>query len=811
MKNSSSTLYLRKMCRGMGKIYAQLDIPTDLTDCDFCARSTLADGREMPCKLLPYGDKAKVLVLAVLDVVQTVVIRATDANGHVREELRRAVRPQVAKLSSQVHTFLSDGEMEGIRNFDALAGFNEFWVNITRVVREPWIGTDIVQGTAACTGLRSVLESGELEVLVLDRAGNEAMARPSIILRDGLADMPDAPECAQRDVQYTVVIPESLQEFIIWVRPKQDSAAAPQGFLAVEAHGIAWWRDMAKVWMQPAQADRAYTDKFDLNWKVSRAELDLQRHARFEVEPKFSVIVPLYRTPRAYLDEMILSVINQSYGNLELVLVNASPEDTELAQAVEAWREKDSRIEVVYLAENLGITLNTNEGIKAATGDFLCFLDHDDFLSLDALFCYAKALNEYPTTDLLYSDEDHYEDGLHTCPYFKPDWNPDLLMGMNYVCHFLCVRKSIVDSMELPTSEFDGAQDHHMTFRVAEKARNIYHCRKVLYHWRVHPGSTASGVGEKPYAVEAGRLAVQAHLDRCGQAARAVHSTRMPNRYEVEYDLDAEPLVSILIPNKDAVPVLGKCLVSIRQKTDYQNYEIIIIENNSTDDETFSYYERVEAEDPHVRVVRYRGGFNFARINNYGASFARGAYLLMLNNDTEVVTPHWLRRMVALCSRETTGIVGAKLLYPDNTIQHVGVVNLAEGPDHVNRFSSNNNPTEMLHMLQDVSAVTGACLMVKRTVFDEVGGLDEAFEVDYNDIDFCWKVGTAGYRLVCDPSVVLYHYESISRGFHTSKESALRFEREKGMLRKKWDERFAYTDPMGNPNFNQRSLYCQLK
>lgn len=808
--HENQAMRLRKMCRGGGKIYAQVEIPSRLNACELGICSVLADGTEVPSKLVPYDDHSKVMVLAVLDVTQTVTITAYDAEGAVACQIKREIHPRVAKLSSQVHTFLHDEGMEKIRNYDVVVSFGEYWIDITRVVIEP-NGTNVVQCTATCQGSAASFERPGIEVRLIDRAGTDASIEPCKVLRDMTEELPDSPGCVRRSVQFSACIPASLGSFVIWIQPKDAKPTTPRGFLSVEPHLIQWWRDMWYAWMRPAAADPKYTDRFELDWEVSRAALEVQRRTQLKIQPTFSIIVPLYNTPLEYLDEMVLSVLNQSYAKLELILVNASPQNEQLGEAVEAWRKRDSRIVVVRLSENRGITRNTNEGIRVATGDFLCFLDHDDILALDALFCYAKALDEYPTTDLFYSDEDHLENGRHTCPYFKPDWNPDLLMGMNYVCHFLAVRKSVVDSLELPTSEFDGAQDHHMTFRVAEKARNIYHCRRVLYHWRVHPGSTASGVGEKPYAVEAGRLAVQAHLDRCGERARAIHSERVPNRYEVVYELDEEPLVSILIPNKDAVPVLDCCLASIRQKTTYSNYEIIIIENNSTNDETFAYYKRAEREDPRVRVVYYEGGFNFARINNFGATFARGEYLLMLNNDTEVITPNWLTRMVSLCARESTGIVGAKLLYPDNTIQHVGVMNLPEGPDHVNRFIPTNNPQEMVHLLQDVSAVTGACLLTPRSVFDEVGGLDERFEVDYNDIDFCWKVGEAGYLLVVDPSVQLYHYESISRGFHTSRESALRFEREKGMLRQKWPKQFAYADPMGSPNFDQRSLYYRLK
>ena len=811
MHSSSAPMYLRKTCRGMGKIYSLVQIPEELRGQQLSVSSCVEDGTEVPAKLLPFDDTSMVLILAVLNVAQTVTLVARNNEGNTLATLKRVMRPQVAKMSSQVHTFLRDREMEKIRNFDAQASFGEFDIDLSRVILAPE-EIDVVQGEAMCTSDSREYLSEEVEVLFLTRDGRNAALAETIILRDRTVDVPQSNGCVTRIIQFSARIPRSLDCFVIWIRPKSSSAAGPQGFFALEPHILRWWRGMWDVWSGPAMVDPRYTDRFNVDWVASKTDLEVQRRTPLSVSPKFSIVVPLYNTPLEYLDDMVESVVGQSYSNFELILVNASPENKSLANAVTNWRTRDNRIVVVWLEENLGITENTNAGIRAATGDFICFLDHDDTLTLDALFWYAKALEDYPNTDLFYSDEDHMEGGLYTHPYFKPDWEPDLLLGMNYVCHFLAVRKSIVDTMELPTKELDGAQDHNMALYVSEHARNIYHCRRVLYHWRVHPGSTANNIDEKPYAVEAGRLAVQKHLDRCGIKAKAIHSPRATNRYEVLYDLEKEPLISILIPNKDAVPVLDNCLRSIDQKTDYDNYEIIIIENNSTDQETFAYYKRIEQENERVRVVYYDGGFNFAKINNFGAKYAKGDYILMLNNDTEVISTHWLKRMVSLCARESTGIVGAKLLYADHTIQHAGVISNSGGPCHANMYreASEIGPSDTIWLMQDVSAVTGACLMVAHSIFDEVEGMDPQFEVAYNDVDFCWKVKAAGYLVVYDPSVELYHYESVSRGFHPTDESAIRFEREKGLLRIKWPEYYAIADKMGNPNYDQGNSYYKL-
>ena len=812
-ESAKNAVRIKSTCRGKGKIFSLVELADEFESCEVEVDSSIADGTQVPAKVHRLPEKGRyVLVLAVLDVLQVVRIRIMDASGACVAELKRTMRPESAKISSQVHTFLKDSRVDKIRNYDARPSFGEYGIEVKRLVQAPG-NVDVLQAEASCISDDHDLLVAPLEISLLDRSGHAANVGECVLMRDSIQKVPDVPGCYRRAVQFSFRISSGLEALVFWVRTKSEEGAGLVGFFAQEPHDLVFWRNYWSNITRPAFMDERYSDRYFLDWVTPRVDLELQRRTKLSVAPKFSIIVPLYRTPHGYFDEMVESVLGQSYENFELVLVNASPEDVGLCRRVEYWHRRDSRIKTVNLEQNYGITENTNEGIRVATGDFLCFLDHDDTLTLDALFCYAKALEEYPETDMFYSDEDHVEEGVYKNPYFKPDWEPDLLLGMNYVCHFLAVRKSVVDGMELPTKEFDGSQDHHMALRVSEVARNIYHCRKVLYHWRIHPGSTANNTSEKPYAVEAGRLAVQAHLDRTGARARAVHSTRAEGRYEVEYELSEHPLVSILIPNKDAVPVLERCLRSIREKTDYDAYEVVVIENNSEDEATFAFYERARKEDSRVRVVYYEGGFNYAKINNFGAAQARGEYLLLLNNDTEVIEPGWLTRMVSLCMRPTTGIVGAKLLYPDGTVQHAGVIsNQFGGPGHVNMYmdASEAGTVETLRLMQDVSAVTGACLMTSRDVFKEVGGMDPIFEVDYNDVDFCWRVGAAGYLIVFDPSVILYHYESVSRGFHPSKASAVRCEREKGLLRQRWPQRYAFADRMGNPNYSQGSAYYAL-
>ena len=582
------------------------------------------------------------------------------------------------------------------------------------------------------------------------------------------------------------------------------------------------FEELESKWAQnatPTDRDVRYDDWFTNRHRIGRNGLALQVLAapRMEIRPVFSIIVPLFKTPLLFLEEMVESVIGQSYPYFELLLVNASPEDGELYEAVEAYCRSDERIRHIPLEGNYGITENTNYGIRAATGDFLAFLDHDDVIEPDLLYRYAQGINDYPETDLLYCDEDHLQDGKYIVPFFKPDWDPDLLCSENYVCHMLTVRKSIVDGFdELPDSRFDGSQDHNMTFLVGEKARNVYHARRVLYHWRIHEQSTAGkGASQKSYALEAERLAVQGHLDRCGINAEAVMEKRIPTRCEVVYRFDEHPGVSIVIPNKDAVDVLRTCVDSILEKTAWPEYEIVIVENNSEDTATFDFYKELEARDPRIRVVTSETGgvFNFSKVINDGFAAARYEYCLMLNNDTAVIEKDWLEQMMGPCMREEIGAVGCKLLYPDDSYQHVGVaVGRGTGPYHVDMGLPEGTMGyyESDVLTHRVSAVTGACLLTKKSVFDQVGGLDEELAVNFNDIDYCLRLQKAGYAVLLQLATKLYHYESVSRSPSTSKENIVAFTREHGLFMSRWDRYVTLGEHYHSKNFKFMNAFRML-
>ena len=567
------------------------------------------------------------------------------------------------------------------------------------------------------------------------------------------------------------------------------------------------------IWLKKKLTRKEYAD-YD-TWlrimRVSRQELFAQRKTKFSYAPKFSVVVPLYHTPAKFLKDLVRSMMYQSYANWELCLVNASPDDVHLTSLLENWAMRDKRIRVIRLEKNLGIAQNTNAGIAASTGEFIAFLDHDDFLEPDALFCYADALNKDKTIDVFYSDEDKTDEyaAHYFYPHFKSDFNIDLLHANNYMCHFLAVRKSLVDTVGGLNEKFDGAQDYDFVLRLTENTKKIYHCPRILYHWRCSNQSTAANQGNKMYAIHAGKAALNAHYKRIGWNARAQEGA-VDGWYQTKFTLKEEPLVSILIPNKDHTDDLDVCLNSFFERADYQNYEFIIIENNSVLPETFAYYEKIEKEHDNVKVVYWEAGFNYSAINNFGFKFAKGDYIMLLNNDVELITPDIFQSMLGFCMRPEVGIVGAKLLYNDHTVQHAGVLVGAGGlADHVFKGIHEDDPGYMGRAIssQDVSAVTAACLLVKRSVYEEVGGLEDEFQVAFNDVDFCLKVRKAGYLIVYDADVKLFHYESKSRGMEDTTERFIRFGNEMMLLNSKWDILSTFVDPYYNPNFSYLEYY----
>ena len=547
------------------------------------------------------------------------------------------------------------------------------------------------------------------------------------------------------------------------------------------------------------------------------AELAEQRKEVFEYSPLMSIVVPLYKTPEDLLKRMVESVQAQTYSNWELCLSDGSGADSPIADLLEKMSSEDARIKVIAHDEPLKISENTNAAIEAAEGDYIVFMDHDDELTPHALYENVKLLNEHPEYELIYSDEDKMNmdgDSFYE-PAFKPDFNQDLLTTVNYICHLCVVKRTIIDQVGMLRPEYDGAQDYDFILRATEAAGRgkIGHVAKILYHWRCHQDSTSENPESKLYAFDAGRRAVQAHFDRIGVPAK-VSDGQFLGLYRTKFLWEEKPLISILIPNKDHTEDLDRIISSIEEKSTYRNYEYIIIENNSDQPETFEYYKKLEAENPKAHVVYWEEGFNYSAINNFGATFAKGEYLLLLNNDTEIINPDCLEELLGYCMRYEVGAVGARLYYEDNTIQHAGVVlgwGGVAGHCFVQQLRSATGYCHRIIEAQDYSAVTAACMMVKRKAFDEVGGLTEELAVAFNDIDFCMKLGKAGYLIVYNPYAELYHYESKSRGLEDTPEKIMRFQQEIATFHKYWSENLKAGDPMYNPNLTMISQDFSLK
>ncbi len=544
--------------------------------------------------------------------------------------------------------------------------------------------------------------------------------------------------------------------------------------------------------------------KYRLAVALTEEELSRQRKETFQYAPLISIVVPLYKTPEKYLGQLVKSVQSQTYGNWELCLSDGSGKDSPLEKYLSRLESQEPRVKVVRNSGQLQISENTNAALQAASGEFIAFADHDDLLSEDALYECVKALQKEPETELIYSDEDKVSmNGKHYFqPHFKSDYNPDLLCSMNYFCHLVVVKKKLLDKAGMLDAAFDGAQDYDFVLRCTEHTDKIFHIPKVLYHWRAHENSTAENPESKRYAFEAGKRAVQAHLDRLKIPAR-VEMGEYPGLYRIHYLWKEQPLVSILIPNKDHVEDLDKCIQSIEQRSNYRNYEFIIIENNSELPETFEYYKRLEAENKKARVVYWEKGFNFSAINNFGAGFAKGEYLLLLNNDTEMIGPDCLWELLGPCMREDVGITGARLYYEDGTIQHAGVVigfGGIAGHTFIGFDKEANGYFSRIICAQNYSAVTAACMMTKKSVYQEVGGLTEDLVVAFNDIDYCMKVKKFGKLIVYNPYAELYHYESKSRGLEDSPQKQERYYKEMKYFVTKWQEFMDQGDPYYNPN-----------
>lgn len=795
------------LCRGTKKVFLRLKVSDAPEGASMSLRATTAAGENVPCSLQPFRGHADEYVATVADVDLGDITLTVNASVAGAQDSSAAFRygPSRAKWLSRMNYRLHARECAEIRDYDK----ELLSAEVLLVIYDECKKEDILR----CAVTSPYAEDEvTLEVLGADLGTLGSTTMPmGTKMRSSKRDT----YARQTETVFSTRLKRPTDGLYLVLKSRKHPEL--NCFVTVFQDHYQHVADQTQAGMMPSSHDPYYPEWFD-NHRATSAVVARQRATKLAAQPKLSLVVPVYRTDVALFTQMVESVLGQSYENWQLILVNASRYCVELTDRIRHFAEQDDRITVVTLEENLGIAENTNAGIAVAEGDFVGFLDHDDLIEPDLLFEYASAINNRDITDVIYCDEDHISsEGEYRYPYFKSGYNLDLLRFNNYICHLLMIRRSLLDELELSTREYDGAQDHNLVLQAVEKARYVHHVDRVLYHWRETEGSTASDTEAKPEANTAGLRAVRDHFERLGIKAR-VERGAYSFSYRVTYDVpEGDPLVSIVIPSKDHVDVLRTCLESIYKLTTYPHFEIVVVDNGSVEERTLRYYEQVASEHEGLfRVVRHEMPFNFSKMINIGVASASGEYLLLLNNDTELITPNWLEQLVGICARPDVGAAGVRLFFRDNTIQHAGAYFAEEIAGHYGVFLPRGTwgNYNLCDCPQDVSVVTGACMMTTRECFERVGGFDEELMVEWNDVDYCLKLRDAGLLVYYTPFVELYHYESLSRGTYDSTEKELaRARREKARLNIKWADMFSRRDPYVNhslPDIPMKVMYRSL-
>lgn len=541
-----------------------------------------------------------------------------------------------------------------------------------------------------------------------------------------------------------------------------------------------------------------------LNWLKENEKEEIYEKQKYE--PLISVLIPVYNIDSKFLTECLDSILNQSYQNFEICIVDDCSTNEETIETLKKY-QKNEKIFVKFHKKNEHISKTTNDALKMANGEFIALVDNDDVLSSDAFYQVVKALNKDKEIDFIYSDEDKLDlKGIRRDPNFKPDYSPDTLMSMNYICHLSVIRKKLVEQVGGFEIGLEGAQDYDLFLKITEKTSKIYHIPKILYHWRMVEGSTSMTIENKGYAKDKGKIALENALKR-RNISGIVEKDVKTSYYKIRYTYDKEPKISIIIPTRDYASTLDTCLKSIYDKTTYKNYEVIVANNNSVEKETFDLFDKYKKSYNNFKVIDINTEFNYSYINNECVKQAKGKYIVLLNNDTEIITNEWLEIMVGYAMQNHIGAVGPKLLYPDTTVQHGGVIlGLGGVASHAYIGSSKDDPGMYgrLSVPYNYSAVTAACLMVDKKKFEEVGGLEETLKVAYNDIDFNIKLLKKGYYNVFVPQVQLIHFESKSRGLDTTSEKYKRFLEESKYMFDKWGLEY---DSFYNENFSKKGWF----
>ncbi|SEF19842.1 Glycosyltransferase, GT2 family [Variovorax sp. NFACC28] len=529
-----------------------------------------------------------------------------------------------------------------------------------------------------------------------------------------------------------------------------------------------------------------------------------QRVAAMKDRPLISVVMPTYNPKPAWLREAIESVRSQIYPNWELCIADDASPSAEVREILKSYSESDPRIKVVFRPKNGHISAASNSALELVSGPWVALMDHDDLLPAHALFWVADCISAHPDVKLIYSDEDKVDEGGHRFgPYFKSDWNVDLFRSQNMFSHLGVLSTELMRSVDGFRVGMEGSQDWDLVLRCMERVEpgQIRHIPRVLYHWRVHVESTAKSMNAKPYAAIAGERALNEHFERTGVRATAEH---LDFGYRVHYALpDVLPLVSVIIPTRNALQLTRQCVQSILEKTSYSNYEIIIVDNGSDDPDTLAWFKRIAAEKPNVRVLRDDRDFNYAALNNGAVAVAKGELVALVNNDIEVITPDWLSEMVSLALQPGVGAVGARLWFPNRTLQHAGVILGVGGiaaHSHRRMPMGREGYAGRAALIQSLSAVTAACLVIRKSHYLEVGGLDEVnLKESFNDIDFCLRLREAGLRNVWTPYAELFHHESATRAKDVSPQKQAQFQEEAAYMHKRWGD-LIQNDPAYSPN-----------
>lgn len=802
------------LCRGDGKLYMKVKTKLALTFDDTTASITF-DNKTIPVGCYPFcavGMEATdcwVLEIPIMDISRvTVQLNGTVSASNAAYMDAVTVNYEAAKWESRLNYRLRRKECFEIRDYESNYLYNQYQPRILQYLE----GENTTIWRIEIRWFGAVDTTPQINVLDGKGETLDATIYPF--------EFYTAKPGSENPNSYTFSLetqPECKYFVLQALGPSKTDATNPSiksGFCSINPGAFEAFKYESWKYMKDARADDAAYQAWLSKHQITIDEWRRQKADHFENEPLISIVVPCYNSNETYLKEMVDSVLAQSYPKWELLLMDASA-DVKIVKKVAAQAE-DARVKYFALPSNKGIVGNTNAGIQQAEGDFIAFLDHDDLLEPDALYCYVEKINTDPTTKLLYCDEDLFsEKGTYTQPVFKTELNVDLLYSHNCVTHFLMVEAAYLQQIGLSEEEVSGAQDFDLVLRALEGGGTIAHVPRVLYHWREHEGSTSGDNTEsKPYAEEAGRIALQNHFDRQGIKG-TVEVTEHPYVYRMRYELpNPLPLISIVIPNKDHVEVLDECVQSLLNNATYENLEILIVENNSTEEATFDYYCKLQDESEKVRVIQWEYEFNYSKIINFGVEQAKGEYVLLLNNDTKAITPDFLQEMLGYLMREDVGVVGAKLYFRDGLIQHAGmIVGPYEAVAHVHQNYSRTYEGYLARAVRpgNFSAVTGACQLVEKQIFNEVGGYEESLAVGFNDVDFCLKIWEAGYRVVFTPYAELYHYEFTSRGRETfDKEKMHRWKQEQAEFTKRWPAFFLEGDPFVNPNLERDNFYFDL-